>query len=284
LPGLFLVLLLRYRPAAIEARPDFSVAGSAGVTIDFMSHDEPDHSGFARQVQFGSTHWSVVLEAAHESSPGSEEALVTLCQTYWYPLYAYVRRRVSDVHEAQDVTQEFFARLLEKNYLAQATPERGRFRSFLLTMFKHFLANEWNKARAQKRGGGQRPISLDLASAESRFGLEPADDLTPEKLYERRWAVTVMSNVLTRLRVEYAGKRKEEQFERLKVFLSGERAAGAYAKVAQSLGMTVNAVQVAVHRMRRRYRELLRAEIADTVADPAEVDEEIRNLFAVLGS
>ncbi len=232
---------------------------------------------------FASTHWSIVVAAGYRSSPDSDEALESLCRTYWYPLYAYVRRRVAD-HEAQDLTQEFFAKLIEKNYIADAQQERGRFRSFLLTAMKHFLANEWRKGKAQKRGSGQSAVPLDYDTGESRYSLEPVDDLTPEKLFERQWAVTVMTNVLARLRAEYAGKGKEEQFERLKEFLGSERAAGAYAQVAQSLGMTVNAAQVVVHRMRHRYRELLRAEIAHTVADPGEVDEEIRNLFAALGS
>ncbi len=232
---------------------------------------------------FASTHWSIVVAAGHRSSPDSDEALESLCQTYWYPLYAYVRRRVAD-HEAQDLTQEFFAKLLEKNYIADAQQERGRFRSFLLTAMKHFLANEGRKGKAQKRGSGQSAVPLDFDTGESRYSLEPVDDLTPEGFFERQWAVIVMINVPAHLRVEYAGKGKEEQFEQLKDFLSGERAAGAYAKVAQSLGMTVNAAQVVVHRMRHRYRELLRAEIAHTVADPSEVDEEIRNLFATLGS
>ena len=249
-----------------------------------MSHDEPDHYGFARRDQFGSTHWSIVLEAAHESSPHSDEALATLCQTYWYPLYAYVRLRVSDVHEAQDMTQEFFTRLLEKNYLAQVTPDRGRFRSFLLTVFKHFLANEWKKARAQKRGGGQSDVSLDLASAETRFSLEPSDDLTPEKLYDKQWAETLVQHVLDVLRGEYVRGGREETFDRLKSFLGGHGRSDSYAAVAAQLGMSEGAVRVALHRMRQRYRELLRSEIAQTVSTQSEVDDEIRSLFAILGS
>ena len=236
-----------------------------------------------QDAPFPSTHWSVVVAAGHGSSPNSDQALERLCRTYWYPLYAYVRRRVTDIHEARDLMQEFFATLLEKNYIADAKRERGRFRSFLLTAMKHFLANEWRKNKTQKRGGGRSPVPLDFESGELRYSLEPADDLNPEKLFERQWAVAVLANVLSRLRTEYTEKGKEEQFERLKEFLSGEQAGGAYAEVARSLAMTVNAAQVSVHRMRHRYRALLRAELIHTLADADDVDEEIRNLFAVLG-
>ena len=242
--------------------------------------ETPDPAGAA---EFDTTHWSVVLAAGHRSSPDSSEALATLCRAYWYPLYAYVRRRVQDVHEAQDLTQEFFTQLLEKNLLAVAHPERGRFRAFLLTAFRHFLVNEWEKAKAQKRGGGRAPIPLDFSSGEHGLTLEPTDELTPERLYDRQWAVTLLDHVMARLREEHVRAGKEKHFELLKVFLTGQTASVSYAQVAGELGISEGAATVAAHRLRRRYRELLRAEIAQTVAEPDEVEDEIRSLFTSLG-
>jgi DNA-directed RNA polymerase specialized sigma24 family protein len=233
--------------------------------------------------QFAATRWSVVLAAGHRSSPDSQQALESLCRTYWYPLYTYVRRRVLNAHEAQDLTQEFFATLLERNALAAADGERGRFRSFLLTAFKHFLADEWDKAKAQKRGGGRRTIPLNLESGERRYALEPADDLSPERLYEKQWALTFLDHVLNRLCDEFVAKGNEFQFQTLKPFLGGANEAGSYKDAARALGITEAAAKVAVHRMRRRYREVLRSEIAETVAEPGEVDDELRNLRATLG-
>jgi RNA polymerase sigma factor (sigma-70 family) len=221
--------------------------------------------------------------AGHQSSPDSRRALESLCEAYWYPLYAYVRRRVPDVHEAQDLTQGFFASLLERDALAAADRERGRFRSFLLTSFKNFLSDEWDKANAQKRGGGRAAIPLNLGSGESRYSIEPADELSPERLYEKQWALTLLGQVLDRLRDELAAKGKEHQFQILKPFLGGEGEAGGYESAARSLGMSQAAARVAVHRLRRRYREILRAEIAETVAGPADVDDEIRSLRRALG-
>jgi RNA polymerase sigma factor (sigma-70 family) len=235
-------------------------------------------------ADFDTTHWSVVLTAGHRSSPDSRKALSTLCQAYWYPLYAYARRRGRNVEEAQDLTQEFFARLLEKDYLAVAQPGRGRFRSFLLTAFKHFLANEWDKARAQKRGGGCAPISLDFATGESRYLREPADELTPERIYERQWALTLLEQVLARLRDEFVRAGKADLFEQLKVFITPRTTADCYAEAAGELSISQEAVRVAVHRLRRRYRQLLRAEISQTVAEPSDVEDEIRSLFSALGS
>jgi RNA polymerase sigma factor (sigma-70 family) len=249
-----------------------------------MPDDPSDMRPAAGKRHFATTQWSVVLAAGRRSSPDSSEALAALCQTYWYPLYAYVRRRVGNVHEAQDLTQAFFAKVLEKNYLAVAQPERGKFRAFLLTSFKNFLANEWDKARTLKRGGGKAPIPLDFESGESRFSFEPIDDLTPERLYDKQWALTLLKQVLGRLREEFMRAGKEQQFLHLKVFITGEASLGAYAEAARELGMTEGAAKVAAHRLRRRYRELLRAEIAQTVAEPSEVDDEIRSLFATLGS
>ena len=231
---------------------------------------------------FVTTHWSVVLTAGQSDTLRARDALARLCQTYWHPLYAYVRRLGNSPHDAQDLTQEFFARLLEKNYLADADESRGRIRSFLLAALKHFLANEWDKARAQKRGGGQVPIPIDIAVAETSWSFEPADTTTAEKIFERRWALTLLDRVLRRLREEFVRDGKEKLFEQLKTTLTEASRTVAYAEIARRLDTTEGAVKVAVHRLRQRYREVLRAEIADTVASPAEVEDELRNLFAAL--
>ena len=231
---------------------------------------------------FVTTHWSVVLAAGHSSVPGAQEALETLCRAYWYPLYVYVRRQGQSPHDAQDLTQEFFARLLEKKYLRLADPDRGRFRAFLLKSLKHFLVNEWEKARTQKRGGGQCVIPLDADIAESRYAAEPARALTLDQVYEKRWAVTLIEAVLARLRESYAVACQLQVFETLKGFIWGDQTTLSYAELALQLGLTEGAVKVAVHRLRGRYRELLRAEIAKTVATPGEVDEELQHLIAVL--
>jgi RNA polymerase sigma factor (sigma-70 family) len=233
---------------------------------------------------FGTTRWSLVLGAGHPGSQEAAAALAELCQRYWYPLYAYVRRRVGDVSEAQDLTQEFFVRLLEKNTLAAASRDRGRFRAFLLGAIKNFLANEWDRAKALKRGGGRPPISLALDTAESKLSLEPAHDITPEKLYERQWALTLLELVVERIEAEYSAADKSRQFALLKPALTGNRAAIDYTAAAAALEMSEDAVRQAAHRLRRRYREILREELLQTVADPTEVDDEIRSLFTTLGS
>ncbi|MFV2066714.1 MAG: RNA polymerase sigma factor [Pirellulales bacterium] len=233
--------------------------------------------------EFDTTRWSVVLAAAESPSPDSREALATLCRDYWYPLYAYARRRMGDANEAQDLIQEFFALLLEKNIIASADPNRGRFRSFLLKTPEHFLGNAWAKTTTQKRGGGNRPMSLDVDAGERRYVLEPADHLTAEKLYERRWAETLLDRVMDRLRHELVRAGKQAHFDHLKVFLAGRAANVSYAETAQQLRMSEGAAMVAAHRLRKRYRELLLAEIGQTVAEPCEVEDEIRRLFAVLG-
>jgi RNA polymerase sigma factor (sigma-70 family) len=245
----------------------------------------PDRSSDSRHAggkSFATTHWSLVLAAGHGSRPDAATALATLCEAYWHPLYYYVRRRGYRAEEAQDLTQAFFAKLLEKGYLKVADPDRGRFRSFLLVSLNHFLANEWDRARAKKRGG--KVLSLDIEGAESRYSLEPADDLTAEKLFERRWAMTLLDLVLARLREEFAREGRERVFERLKDFLGGAAADAPYRQAAADLGMTEAAVKMAVHRLRRQYRRLLRAQIAQTVASPEQVDDEIRHLFAALES
>lgn len=235
------------------------------------------------RAQFTTTHWSVVL-AAGQDTPDGRQALEPLCRTYWYPLYAYVRRRGYEPEEARDFTQSFFARLLEKDLLARASPERGRFRSFLLTAMQHFLADERDRASALKRGGGQSILSWEELTPEARYAAEPAENCSPDKLFERRWALTILDQAWNRLGEEYRAEGKGELFERLRQFISAEGSGLAYAEAATVLGMVENTVKSHVHRMRRRYRGLLRAEIAQTVADPADVADEIRHLLAVLGS
>jgi RNA polymerase sigma factor (sigma-70 family) len=232
--------------------------------------------------EFATTRWSVVISAGRDSSPDSKRALESLCETYWYPLYAYVRRRVPDVNEAQDLTQAFFAELLEKNYVGSAVPDRGRFRAFLLTAFKHFLAKQWEKAKAQKRGGGRAPISLDFESADSNLRIEPSSGLTAEQCYDQQWAIALLGQILERLEVEFEQAGKAKLFDLLKGFIIGDHTGTTYAQVAESLNMTEAAARKSASRMRRRYGELLREEIAQTVAGPDEVDDEIRNLFATL--
>jgi RNA polymerase sigma-70 factor (ECF subfamily) len=235
-----------------------------------------------RQAVFATTRWSVVVTAGHADTTRAHAALEDLCGAYWYPLYAFVRRQGHNAHDAEDLTQAFFAQLLEKNWIASADRERGRFRSFLLISLKHFLANEWNRAQAQKRGGRIRIVPLKAGDAESRYQREPSDTATPDKAFDRQWALALLDRVLAALREELAAQGKERQFNLLKSCLAGSRESQPYARLAVELGTTEGAVKVTVHRMRQRYRELLRAEIAETVADPAEVDEEMRALFAAL--
>lgn len=229
-----------------------------------------------------STRWSVVLAASELSEPASRRALAWLYEAYWYPLYAFARRRGRPAEEAQDAVQGFFAALLEKNGLRTADPGRGRFRSFLLAAFRHHLANEWNRRAAQKRGGGFRELTLDLTVAEPRYVREPADDATPDRVYERRWALTVIDRSLGRLRRECEQAGNGARFEELKGFLTGEKERGATAAAAERLELSEGAVRVAVHRLRGRFGELLRDEIAATVEDPGDVDAELRHLLHVL--
>jgi RNA polymerase sigma factor (sigma-70 family) len=235
-----------------------------------------------RRESFHTTHWSVVRVAGHFSDPGAATALEKLCRSYWYPLYAFVRRQGYSSSDAEDLTQGFFAWLLESKHLAVAEQERGRFRSFLLCRLKHYLSDEWKKASAQKRGGGQHLVSLDAALAEERYDLEPATELSPELIFDRRWALTVMEQTVMRLRAEYLASDREELFENLKQFQSGEETDRSYAQVAERLGLSESAVKSAIYRLRQRHRDLLRDEIAQTVATPAEVDAEIRYLVSIL--
>jgi len=245
---------------------------------------EGQPSGSAQPGRFATTHWSLVLCAGRGGPRQASSALATLCENYWLPLYAFVRREGYASHDAQDLTQEFFARLLEKNYLAVADRRRGRFRSFLLAAMKHFLANQRRRTRAQKRGGRQSVLSWDFQAAENQYNLAAAENLTPERLYEKRWALSLLDLVLRRLREEYGAAGKSRLFDRLKQFLSGEEALQSYGQVAAELEMTEGAVKVAVHRLRRRYRELLREEIAQTVATPEEFEDELRHLFTALAA
>jgi len=228
---------------------------------------------------FRTTHWSLVLRAGRGDSPEAAEALERLCRTYWYPLYVYVRRQGHGPHDAQDLTQEFFARLLRLNSLEAVTPHKGRFRTFLLTSLQHFLADARDAARAVKRGSGQPLLSLDDDTAERRYRLEPATDDSPEVLYDRRWVLALLEQALARLRQEYAAVGKTRHFEQMKAFLEGPPAEGDYDRVAAALGLNSGAVTVAVHRLRQRYRDLVRAEIAQTVAGPEELADELRHLF-----
>lgn len=237
-------------------------------------------SGQEAAGQFTTTHWSVVFAAAGESSPTTRAALEILARTYWYPLYAYVRRRGHNEHAAKDLTQEFFARLFARNDFGRLDREHGKFRAFLLASMNHFLAKEWRDQNALKRGGGQTVLSLD-AAAEGWYLQEPATDDTPEKLYDRRWAMTILELAATRLRNEFAAAGKAEQFDALRVFLS-ETATHGYEQAAAQLQWTTGAVATAVHRLRQRYREMVRQEIAQTVTTPLEVEEEMRYLLAVL--
>lgn len=223
-----------------------------------------------------------MLNAGGGATPQAQEALARLCETYWYPLYAFVRRGGYSPADAQDLTQEFFARLLANNWIARADPHKGRFRSFLLMVMKRFLAKEWEKARALKRGGNLPPIARGLETAEGRYTNEPADTRTPEQLFERQWALTLLQTVLRHIRGEYVKAGRGELFEKLEPSLTADRATLPYAQLARDLGMTEGAVKVAVFRLRERYRACLRSEIAQTVASPAEVDGELRHLCRVL--
>ncbi len=235
-------------------------------------------SGPIEGARFVTTRWSVVLAAA--AAPGHRrEAMEGLCRTYWYPLYAYIRRGGHDADRAQDLIQSFFARFIEKGDVASAERGRGRFRSFLLGSLKHFLANEWDRSRAAKRGGGRAPLSIDADLAEKRYAAEPYHEITPERVYERRWAITLLGEVFARLRSHYATEGREQLFDRLKPFITAGDGATPHAEVAGELGMTHGAVKVAVHRLRRRYAETLRAAVADTVQTADDVEDELKDLF-----
>lgn len=231
------------------------------------------------KAAFATTRWSVVIAAGHRKDPVAEAALAGLCDAYWLPLYEFARRRGYSAADAGDVTQGFFAQLLEKEFLQSVDPERGRFRSFLLTAFKRFLSKERDHHRALKRGGTAHPVSLDVERAESRFRIEPIEDRTPESLFERRWAIMLLDRVLSLLEAEFQQKGKQQFFTMCRGCLTGLGMDEQYVAIATACGMTEAAVKVAVHRMRARYRELLLAEIAQTVASEADVEDELRALM-----
>jgi RNA polymerase sigma-70 factor (ECF subfamily) len=229
--------------------------------------------------RFPTTSWSLVAAAGKKATPSSRQALEILCQRYWKPVYVYVRRRGYPADEARDLTQGFFERLLTKNDLFSVTPERGRFRSWLLTCVRNYLANEWDHARTKARGGGVAPLSIDAMTAEERYRLAPSDTSTPERLFERHWALTLMERALDALRTEHEERGVLSRFEALKMFLEGDSSGPPYKEVADALGMTEGNVKVAVHRLRRRYGELLRAEIAQTIERAEDIEGEIHHFF-----
>ena len=245
---------------------------------------ESKEAGAATVQPFAATRWSLVRAAGADSTLRARKALEQLCRLYWPPLYAFVRRCGSPPHDAQDLVQGFFLQLLAKDALGAVDPRKGKFRSFLLAALKHYLSNERDRARAQKRGGGALPVSIDEQDAEGRYLREPADPMTPEKLYERRWALTVLEQALARVRKEYAAAGRSALFDQLKDGLAGGEKGPAQAEIAGRLDMTPGAVKVAAHRLRKRYREILREEIADTVSGPDEIEEEIRHLFRSLAA
>jgi RNA polymerase sigma-70 factor (ECF subfamily) len=241
---------------------------------------EPNEDS-SRQHRFATTHWSLVVAAGKNADPAAREALATLCEDYWYPLYAYIRRRGYQPAEAQDLAQGFFLQLMERNVVQAADQTRGRFRSFLLSSLDHYVANQWRHDQTQKRGSG-RIRSLDVAEGERRYRLEPADEMTPERIYERRWAMTLLNKAVESLRDEYLQSSKLHVFEALKVYLGGQESTVPYRDLAEQLGTSEGAVKVAVHRLRQRCRDCLRRTIANTVATEEEIDEELRHLFQVV--
>jgi DNA-directed RNA polymerase specialized sigma24 family protein len=242
----------------------------------------PHNMSGAASSGFHTTSWTLVRAAAAHPTEDSRQALATLCQAYWHPIYAFIRRKGYDPDHSQDLCQEFFTLLLEKNYLLDANRDRGRFRSFLLTAVKHFLANEWERAHALKRGGGQTAVSIDLVEAEKWYAPAALEESTPESIFERRWALSVLEHVTVRLRSEFTAMGKAEEFDKFFMFLNREPA--RYDEVATQMGLSAGALRMAVHRMRKKYRKLLRAEIGATVSTPQETDEEIRFLLATLSS
>jgi RNA polymerase sigma-70 factor (ECF subfamily) len=239
-------------------------------------------SGITRPGVFATTHWSVVLAAGERDTPRAAAALEELCRAYWYPLYGFVRRQGYSPEDAEDLTQQFFCRLLEKGHLAIADRERGKFRSFLLVSMKHFLMNEWKRAGRLKRGGDLTFLSFDVHEAEERYAKEPVDNATPVDAYERQWAVALLEQVFSNLRLEYAASDKAQLFEVLKCSVWGDAQTASYAEMGRNLNLSEGAVKVAVHRLRQRFREVLRAQVGQTVARPEDIDEELRHLIGVL--
>jgi RNA polymerase sigma-70 factor (ECF subfamily) len=244
-----------------------------------LTSEQSEHSTAARGDIFATTHWTVVLAAGKRHTPQSDGALEQLCKTYWFPLYAYVRRRGHTKEDAEDSVQAFFARFLAKNYLEGLSAERGRFRAFLLASLKHFLINEWKKSQRLKRGGGEANLSLDWETADTKFQVAATNEPSPDKTFDREWALALLAKVIERLQKECEEDGKAKLFGQLKIFLTAGKDESSHAEAARNLGMDETAVRVAVHRLRKRYRQLLRDEIAQTLAEPADVDEEMRALF-----
>jgi RNA polymerase sigma factor (sigma-70 family) len=244
------------------------------------SSDSP--TAVHRPAQFATTHWSVVRRAGVNGTPESREALETLCRTYWYPLYVYIRRRDHSSEDAQDLTQQFFALLLKHDYFRLADPKRGRLRTFLLRALENFLTNEWHRARRLKRGGGATILPFNLESGEERYGRESATHLPPDRAYERQWAMTLLDQVLGALKAEYASSGNLRVFVELADLLWGKESSVSFAQIGRRLGVTEGAARGAMHRLRMRYRDRLRLEVAQTVAEPVEVDEELRHLISVI--
>jgi len=240
-------------------------------------------TGPGKGGRFLTTHWTVVRDAGDPDSPGYRAALATLCETYWYPLYAYLRRYGCDPHEAEDLTQAFFARMLDKDDFRLADPVRGKFRSFLMASLRHFAANERKHAKRLKRGGAVTPVPIDVKDAELHYAQEAVEGLTPEKLFERSWALNVLDQAMERLQNEWKRTEKTAQFDALKTYLTPGKETTTYREIAQSLDMTEGAVKVAVHRLRRAYRAQLRAVVAETVSTEDGVEEEIRDLLNAFG-
>jgi len=240
--------------------------------------------GAVSTSRFQTTSWSLVLQAAGQPSTQAREALANLCQTYWHPVYSFIRRSGYQPDQAQDLAQGFFMALLVKNYVGDADRQRGRFRSFLLSSVKHFLANERDRAHALKRGGGRTPVCIDAMEAEGWYAPAAVELTTPESLFERRWALSLLDRVMAKVRAEFAGIDKAKQFEKMAAFLTCDPEGAGYEGLAAELRMSAGALRVAVHRMRRKHRNILRAEIAETVSTPEEIDEEIRFLLSALRS
>lgn len=233
------------------------------------------------QAEFQTTHWSVVLLVGGACESAAQQALEELCRAYWFPLYAYVRRQGQRPEDAQDLTQEFFSRFLERGNFERADPGRGRFRTYLLTCLKRFLNEEWRRANRQKRGGGRFALPATLQDAELRLAVEPSDQLTPDRLYDRRWVEALLERVLVRLRRDYESTGRTTVYAQLQQFLWGPQTEISYVEMGRLLQMNEGAIKVAVHRLRQRYRELLREEVAHTVERPEQVDEELRHMLSV---
>jgi len=247
-----------------------------------MHNRESDKSPLHNNKDFQTTQWSLILHAAQHESPESQAALAALCEAYWFPLYAYARRRTKDQHTAQDLTQGFFAHLLDKRTLAKTDSKRGRFRSFLLTAFKNYMANEWHKAHSEKRGGHRQTVSLDFTRGETRFRIEPAISVSPDRAFDRQWVMTVLDRVLDQLRKELCDRGQADAFEELKGTLTEQTTASQYQSIAQKLDMTPAGAKQAAYRLRQRYRQLFRDEVSRTVEDDSEMEDEISRLLAAL--